>query len=97
MSLKEKETCPRPDMAVPTDNKSLKEFNKINKYVNPEIEIEKMWHPETITVLVILGAQGMIKKETQEHINKIPGSPMLYEIQTIAICGTAHLLRRVLS
>ena len=34
----------------------------------------------------------MIKKETAKHINKIPDSPSLYEIQIIALCRTAYLL-----
>ena len=46
---------------------------------------------------VIVQAIGVIKKDTDKHINKIPGSPSLYEIQKIALCETAHLLRRVLS
>ena len=40
-----------------------------------------MWYLKTTTVPVILGALGMIKKETDKHIYKIPGSPNLYEIQ----------------
>ena len=51
------------------------------KYKDLEIEIEKMWHLKTTTVPVILIALGIIKKETNKHINKIPGSPSLYEIQ----------------
>ena len=33
------------DMSIPTDNNiSIKEYNKISKYRELEIEIEKMWH-----------------------------------------------------
>ena len=39
---------------------------------------------------VIVGALGMIKKDTDKHTNKIPGSPSLYEIQEIALCGIAY-------
>ena len=45
---------------------------------------------------VIMGALCMTKKGTDKHI-KTPSSPSLYEIEKIALCGTAHLLRRVLS
>ena len=40
-----------------------------------EIEIDKIWHLKTTTVPVIMGAQGMIKKETDKHSKKIPCSP----------------------
>ena len=56
-----------------------------------------MWHLKTTNMPVIVGALGMIKKGTDKHINKIAGSPSLYEIQKIALSRTAHLLWRVLS
>ena len=42
-----------------------------------------MWHLKTTTVPVFVGAFGMIKKETDKCISKIPGSPKQYEIQAI--------------
>ena len=35
----------------------------------------------------------MIKKGTDKYIDKIPGSSSRHEIQKIALCGTAHLLK----
>ena len=58
-----------------------KEYNKMSKYKDLEIEIEKMWHLKTT-----VGALGMIKKETDKYINKIPGCLSLNEIQKIALC-----------
>ena len=50
-------------MSVPSDvNISVKEFEKLSKYKDLEIEIEEMWHMKTKTVPVIIGALGMIKK-----------------------------------
>ena len=81
-------------MSIPTDNNmSVKEYNKISKYKDQEIERENMWHLKTTTVLVIVGALGMIKKGIDKHINKISGSPSLYEIQKTAPFATSHLLR----
>ena len=45
----------------------------------------------------MMGALGMIKKGADKYIYKIPGSPSIYEILKIALCGTAHLLNTVLS
>ena len=55
-----------------------------------------MGYLTTSIVLVIVRALGMIKKETDKHIDKISGSPNLYEIQNISPCGVAHPLRRAL-
>ena len=76
---------------------SLKEYNKRSKYKDLEAQSEKVWHRKTMSVLVKMGVLGTIKKGTDKHINKIPGSPCLYEIPNFAFCGTAHLLKSILS
>ena len=68
----------------------------MSKYKNREIKIEKMWLLKTINVPVILGTLGLIKKGTNEYINKIAGNPCLYEIQKTQLYRTAHQ-KRVLS
>ena len=40
-----------------------------------------MWHLKDTTMPIIVGAQGMIKKKPDKHIDKIPGSPIQYKIQ----------------
>ena len=90
--------CVLIDMSVPTDkNISVKVFDKLSKYKDLEIEIQKMWNLKTITVPVVVGSLGMIKKDTQAFINKIPGKHNLQEIQKIVLTSTAHILRKVLS
>ena len=49
------------------------------------------------TVLVVIGALGVIKKGLDEQTGKIPGSINISELQKIMLLGTAHILRRVLS
>ena len=45
-------------MPVPTSNEiSVKGCIKISKYKDLEMKIEKMWHLETITLLVIVGQE----------------------------------------
>ena len=49
-------------MPGPTKNdKSIKEYNKINKYEDLEIEIGKMWLLKTTVVPVIVGALSLSK------------------------------------
>ena len=91
-------TCLLIDMSVPSDkNISVKEFDKLSKYKDLEIEIRKMWNLKTTIVPVIVGALGMIKKGTQAHLDKIPGHHSIQEIQKIVLTSTAHILRKTLS
>ena len=69
----------------------------IGPYKDLEIEIQKMWHLKAIVIPVVVGTLGMIKKKTEDHIQRVPGSPCLQESQHIVLNGAAHLLRRVLS
>ena len=85
-------------MTVPSDrNLSLKDYEKISKYTDLDIEIQMMWHLKTIVIPVVVGALGMIKKKTEDHIMRIPGNPCRQELQKLLLNGKAHLLRRVLS
>ena len=68
-------------------------IRSVRKAVNTkdlEIEIQK------IVIPVVAGALGMIKKNTEDHIKRIPRNLGLQELQKIVLNGTAHLLRRVL-
>ena len=85
-------------MSVPSDrNISAKEFEKLSKYKDLEIEIAKMWKMKTKTIPVIIVARGMIKKGTQRYVNEIQGNLSLTEIQKIVLNSAAHILRRTLS
>ena len=90
--------CKLIDMSVPSDNNvSAKEFEKLSKYKDLEIEVSRMWKVKTQIIPVIVGALGMIKKGTQKYLNDIPGNLSLTEIQKIVLNSTAHILRRALS
>ena len=66
------------DMTVPSDrNLSLKEYEKISKCKDLEIEIQKMWHRKAVEILVVARALGMKKKKTEDDIKRIPGNPCL--------------------
>ena len=85
-------------MSIPTDqNIPAKEFDKLSKYKDLEIKIQRMWKLRTSTVPVIVGALGMIKNGCQKHLDTIPGEPQLQEIQKIVLMSTAHILCKALS
>jgi len=95
---KKDKTCLLIDMTAPLDaNTSVKTMEKFNKYKDLEIEIERMWGLKTTTVLVVIGALGIIKKGMESYINKIPGNINIHELQQITLLSTARLLRRALS
>ena len=86
------------NVAVSADkNISLKEFQKLYKYKDLEIEVTKIWKLKIKTIPVVIGALGMIKKGTRNFIDQIPGKPSLQEMQKILLTSTAHILRKVLS
>ena len=90
--------CILIDMTVPSDrNIAPKEFEKLSKYKDLEIEIQKMWHLHTTTIPVVIGALGTFKCGTRDYLNSIPGKPNMAEIQKIALTSTARILRRFLS
>ena len=79
---KQNKTYQLTDMSVPSDSTiSTKEFEKLRKYKDLEIEIAKMWKIKTKIIPVIVGALGMFKKGTQKYVNEFPGNLSLAEIQ----------------
>ena len=92
----EENTCFMIYVTVPADI-SLKEFEKLSKYKDPEIEVIKMWNLNTKAIPFVVGALGMIKKGTQNFINQVTDKPSLQEMQKIVLTTTDHILRKVLS
>ena len=71
-------------MSVPTNNDiHFKEYYERSKYKNLEIEIEKMWNFKTAIMPLLVGSMAMIRKEIDQHINKIPCSRSFHEIQKL--------------
>ena len=81
----------------PKNSTSVKVAEKLSKYKDLEMEITKMWGLKTITVPVVIRALGVVKKGIEKHIDKIPGKISITELQQIALLGSSHSLRNVLS
>ena len=75
----------------------IKTTEKLNKYKNLKIEVERMWGLKTTTVPVVMGTLCTIKKDTENYTNEIPDNINIHELQKITFLSTAHLLMRVLS
>jgi hypothetical protein len=95
---KKNKTCLLIDVAVPGDaNVSIKEFEKKSKYKDLELEIQRMWKTTTSVIPIVVGALGVTTKDFEKWIHEIPGDINGAEVQKIALMGTAHILRKVLS
>jgi hypothetical protein len=93
-----KKTCLLIDVSIPSDrNTSLKTFEKISKYKDLEIEIEKSWKEKAKTIPIIVGALGVVNKSTTKYLEQLPGDTTINEVQKIALLGTATILRKALS
>ena len=90
--------CKFTDVSVPSDRNTLtKVIEKLLKWKDLEIETTRMWGMRTETVLVIVGAQGLISERMYQNSGKIPGASNINELQKIILPRTAHILRRFLS
>ena len=70
------------EISVPTErNTSIKTTEKLSKYKDLEIEIERMWGMNTMTIPVIIGALGLVTKGMEKYSNKIPGHISIQETQ----------------
>ena len=76
--------CYLLDMVIQSDkNISTKEFHKLSKCNDRELQIEIMRHLNITMIPIVIGALGMIEKNTDTHIMEIEGNPSLLEIQNI--------------
>ena len=67
---KKNKTCLLLDVSVPSDrNTSLKTFEKLSKYKDLAIELEKSWKLKTKTVPIIIGALGVMNRNTINYVN----------------------------
>jgi len=94
----EKKTCMLIDVAISGDRNVIKkEAEKILKYKDLTIEMQRMWNVKTVVIPVIIGATGTISKSFRKYVSTIPGNHEVKELQKTAILGTAHIVRKVLT
>jgi hypothetical protein len=74
-----------------------KEAEKILKYKDLTIEMQRMSNVKTKVIPVIIGATGTISKSFRKYMSNIPGNHEVKELQKAAILCTAHILRKVLT
>ena len=63
---------------------------KILKYRDCTVEIERMWTVNTEVVPIIIVVTGTISKSVRQYLGNIPGKREIKELQKIVMLGTAH-------
>jgi len=92
-----KGTCMLLGVAIPADRNVIKkEPEKILKYKDLVIEIQRMWDVKAKVITVKIGATGSISKSLGQYLSNILGKHEIKELQKTAILCTAHMLRKVL-
>ena len=86
------------DVSIPADRRiEEKEKEKIEKYQELRIELERLWEMKTMTVPVVIGSLGAISKQFKEHLQRLNIEKIsLIDIQKTVLLATAHILRKVL-
>ena len=87
------------DVACPNDiNVFEKEQEKVTKYQDLKIEIEKMWSVKAEVIPVVVGVLGAVTKRLESFFRSflIAEKINITSLQKSALLGTAHILRLVL-
>ena len=85
------------DVAISRDRNVIKkETEKILKYKDLTIEIQRMWNVKTKVIPVIIGATGTVSKTFRKYVSNIPGKHEVRELQKTALLGTTHILPKVI-
>jgi hypothetical protein len=74
-----------------------KKSEKILKYKDLTIEIQRTCNVKTKMIPVITGAIGTISKSFRKYVSNIPENHEVKKLQKTAILGTAHIFRKVLT
>ena len=87
------------DVAIPGDARvAAKEIEKIVKYQDLAIEVQRLWELRKVKVVpIVIGALGAVPVAFRKHLGSLNISDISVEqLQRTAILGTANILRRYL-
>ena len=69
----------------------------MSKYVDLQIECQRIWNKKGEVIPVIIDATGIVDKDMKKYVGRIPGSHNIYSLQRSTTLEMAHNLRKVLS
>ena len=72
-------------------------MEKIAKYGELKVELQKMWGMECEVLPVVVGGLGAVTKSLKDYLARIPGHPEQFMCQKITLLGSKKILRGVLA
>ena len=86
------------DVAIPGDGRiEEKELEKISKYQDLKIEIERLWKKQATVVPVVIGSLDAIPRDLRNYLRMIGlESISPSQLQKTVLLRTAHILRKYL-
>ena len=69
----------------------------MSKYVDLQIECQRLWNKKVEVIPAIIGAIGIVDKNIKKYVGRKLGHHDICSLQRSAILGTAHILKKVLS
>ena len=86
------------DVAIPRDSRiEEKELEKISKYKDLKIEIERLWEKQATVVPVVIGLLGAIPRDLRKHLRTMGlESISPSQLQKTVPLRTAHILCKYL-
>ena len=83
---------------MPADRRiNEKEKEKIEKYQQLRLEIERLWGLKTSAIPIVIGSLGAISCQLKGHLKRVEiDNIKLIDMQKTVLLGTAHILRKVL-
>ena len=85
------------DIAVPADhNVRDKELEKVQKYDELRLEIERLWKTKAKVVPIVIGALGTTSRRFEEWLEAVEIRNQRHSLQRQALYGTTTILRQTL-
>ena len=76
---KKSDSCQIIDVAIPSDyNIKKNATEKMSKYVDLQIEYQRIWNKKVEVIPVIIGATGIVDKNIKKYVGRIPGCNNIY-------------------
>ena len=91
--------CQIIDVACPGDKRIQdKEREKIEKYTDLAVEIQRIWKLKCVKVVpIVIGVLGMFTNKLEKYLKDLKARIKVALIQKTVLLGSARILRRVLS
>ena len=86
------------DVAIPSEYSIQKKATeKMIKYVDLQIEFQRIWNKKVEVIPIIIGTTGIVDNNIKKYVGRIPGCHIIYSLQRSPILGRVLILRKVLS